>query len=231
MRDSLGGGSSSAGEELTQLETPIDLLDSRLTSLPHTLRILKPETSMSSRWDPFASICLVALVLGTAASKLSAQGTSQSIPEALTRPMEFRGYPALRFAARQPDSLIVRHASISTRHVYFSMPQPAGDVRHKSPFLAWFLSFLVPGGGQGYNGQWGKAAAFFGGAVVGVVVANQETCNSSSICTGPGFWLLLASSVGSQIDAPITAAAINRKAKGEALWLPRTTVTVARIYF
>jgi hypothetical protein len=38
--------------------------------------------------------------------------------------------------------------------------------RHKSPVLAWFLSWLVPGGGQGYNGQWVKAAGFFVPAAV-----------------------------------------------------------------
>ena len=130
-------------------------------------------------------------------------------PEALDRPMD----------------------SISPRQLHFSMPQALGRVRRQSPSLAWFLSFLVPSGGQGYNGHWGKAAAFFGGAVVGVVVPNQETCNSFYFCAGPGFWLLLASSVGSQIDAPISAAAINRRAKGEASWLPRTTLVVATIYF
>ena len=186
---------------------------------------------MSARCQLIPSACLVALVLGTSASQLPAQGTLQSLPEALSRPMEFRSDLAWRFVAKQSDSIIVTHDSMSVRQVHFPVPQSPGGVRHKSPFLAWFLSALVPGGGQGYNGQWGKAAVFFGVAVVGAVVAIPETCKSYSLCTGPWFWLTVASSVGSQIDAPITSAAINRRAKGEALWLPRTTLTIATIYF
>ena len=184
---------------------------------------------MSPRWEHFASTCLVTLALGTPGSRLSAQGIPEAIPEAFIRPIGFRSAFAWHFT-QQLGSITVRDDSISLRQVRFSMPQPPDGVRHKSPFLAWFLSFLVPGGGQGYNGQWGKAAAFFGGAALGVVIANQETCNSFSFCAGPGFWLLAASSVGSQIDAPISASAINRRASREAFRVPQT-ITIARIYF
>jgi hypothetical protein len=208
----------------------IALLDAPLTLVPYALGILNRRRTMSTRCQLIASACLVALVLGTAASQLPAQGPLQSIPEPLSRPMESRSDLAWRFVAKQSDSIIVTHDSISVRQVHFSVPQSPGGVRHKSPFLAWFLSFLVPGGGQGYNGQWGKAAAFFGVAVVGVFVESQETCNSF-FCTGPGFWLYAASSVGSQIDAPISSAAMNRRATGEAVRLPRTTLTIATFYF
>jgi hypothetical protein len=143
---------------------------------------------MISRLEHLAATSLVALILSTGASQLSAQAIRRAPfeTEATARPLQYAD---------------------------FAIPQSPAAARHKSPFLAWFLSFLVPGAGQGYNDQWGKAAAFFGGAVAGVVIANHEECNSFGPCTGAGFWLLVASSVGSQIDAPVSAAAINKAAK------------------
>ncbi len=186
---------------------------------------------MSSRRESLASACLVALIISIGGSQLSAQAPWRSMAAAPGKPIEFRSDLAWHFVARQSDGTVLLNDAVSSRQASFSLPDPLGSVRHKSPLLAWFLSFLVPGGGQGYNGQWGKAAAFFGGAVTGVVVANQETCNSLSFCTGPGIWLLVASSVGSQIDAPISAATINKKAQGEVLRPPQTILVVATIHF
>jgi hypothetical protein len=186
---------------------------------------------MSARWEPIAAAYVLTLLLGTAASQLPAQVARQSMLEARSGPVQLRSAPPWRFVAWQSEGIILSKDSSSPQPVSFSMRQAPSRVQHKSPFLAWFLSFLVPGGGQGYNGQWGKAAAFFGGAVVGLVVANQETCDSFSFCSGPGFWLFVASSVGSQIDAPITAAAINKRAKEEAFRLPQTALIVATIHF
>jgi hypothetical protein len=88
--------------------------------------------------------------------------------------------------------------------------------RHKSPVLAWFLSWLVPGGGQGYNGQWTKAAAFLIPAAIGFGIA---AANDGFSCTGDcgtrdvGLAILVAASIGSQIEAPIAASKINREAR------------------
>jgi hypothetical protein len=133
--------------------------------------------------------------------------------------------------------------------------------RHKSPALAWFLSWLVPGGGQGYNGQWGKAAAFFGAAVVGLALVSSSHCGLtfSTNCGSrdAGLEVLVVSSIGSQIEAPIAASAINRKGRDPAapassfraapilysdpiaLWppgdatgpVPRTGLMLARLHF
>jgi hypothetical protein len=114
-------------------------------------------------------------------------------------------------------------------------PVPASAAaQHKSPFLAWFLSWLVPGGGQGYNGQWGKAAGFFvaGAAGFALVVAN-DGFDCSSDC-GPrdlGLGILAAASIGSQIEAPIAASAINRKARMGASAGSGATVTLATLHF
>jgi hypothetical protein len=102
--------------------------------------------------------------------------------------------------------------------------------RHKSPFLAWFLSWLVPGGGQGYNGQWGKAGLFFAGAVTGValVVSNDGIPCDGGACDA-GLALALVSSLGSQIDGPVTAAKINRQAREAAT--AQVTLTLGAIRF
>ena len=104
--------------------------------------------------------------------------------------------------------------------------------RHKSPFLAWFLSWLVPGGGQGYNGQWGKAAAFFVPAAAGfAVVAASDgfSCTEDCGTRDVGLVIMVAASVGSQIEAPIAASKINRearKARGT-----QVSLTMARVRF
>src|SRR3954470_7510880 len=94
-----------------------------------------------------------ALVLG---SMLVATRSSAQLPLA-SRSWE----PA---AAQVPGSLLDRPAlhwatagiastGASSQHLLTLAPFPADSVpRHKSPVLAWFLSWVVPGGGQGYNG-------------------------------------------------------------------------------
>jgi uncharacterized protein DUF5683 len=104
--------------------------------------------------------------------------------------------------------------------------------RHKSPVLAWFLSWLVPGGGQAYNGQWTKAAAFFGAAAAGfaLVVSNDGfNCTNDCGTRDAGLVVLAISSIGSQIEAPIAASSINREAKKR----PATQVSLSlmRVHF
>ena len=87
----------------------------------------------------------------------------------------------------------------------------------KSPVAAFGLSFMIPGAGQAYNGQWGKGGLMLGGAVVSTVVFAVGVSNSIFSTDGDdglivagfvgmaGFW------VWSMIDAPRTANAINRR--------------------
>ena len=76
-------------------------------------------------------------------------------------------------------------------------------VGYKNPTTAWALSFLIPGGGQFYNGESGKGVAFLGGYAASAAI----------------FWFvswpigltgMLATSIWSQIDAPTTANRLNR---------------------
>jgi hypothetical protein len=101
-------------------------------------------------------------------------------------------------------------------------------MKEKSAGLAWFLSFLVTGAGQAYNGQWGKGVAFFGAGVVGyglMVSAVEEcvydfysdySCNDSGGKATAGLVLFGGAWIWSQIDAPLSANKINKKIRGTA---------------
>lgn len=157
------------------------------------------------------------LVLGSAlmATRTAAQLPQASVPSVSAEP---QGSGTVRWG-RSPQWLkasIVPQDSSLPRILPFSEADTASTPRHKSPFLAWFLSWLVPGGGQGYNGQWGKAAAFFVPAAVGfgLVVANDGfSCNTDCGTRDVGLVVLAVSSVASQIEAPIAASKINREAR------------------
>jgi hypothetical protein len=123
---------------------------------------------------------------------------------------------------------VVQDSSLTPRLV-LPGPQKA-ETRHKSPVLAWFLSWLIPGGGQGYNGQWGKAAAFFVPAAVGFTLAVSNdgfSCSQDCGTRDLGLVILAVASIGSQVEAPIAASKINREARKAS----QVGLTVARINF
>ena len=118
-------------------------------------------------------------------------------------------FPSWSVAGISPGSGLHRLTLVTTS-------EPAAKPRHKSPVLAWFLSWLVPGGGQAYNGQWTKAAGFFGAAAAGfaLVVANDGfNCTNDCGTRDLGLVVLAISSIGSQIEAPFAASSINREAR------------------
>jgi hypothetical protein len=100
-----------------------------------------------------------------------------------------------------------------------SPSEPTAQVTagRKSPAAAFLLSLLIVGGGQGYNGQWGKAALMFGGAAASVAIMQAgsqaddcvewEECGQRDLGAG-GIALFY---LWSLIDAPLTASAINRR--------------------
>ena len=87
----------------------------------------------------------------------------------------------------------------------------------KSPGTAAALSALIVGAGQGYNGEWGKAAGFFGGAVVlggaAIEAANSDACSREDDCAAAGAYVLgwIAVAVWSIVDAHKSAKAINER--------------------
>jgi hypothetical protein len=100
------------------------------------------------------------------------------------------------------------------------------------------LSFVLPGAGQGYNGQWGKAAVFLGVTLVAFTMVTRgdglfaceapdysnDKCSTATV----GALIGAASWIGSQIDAPISAAAINRRGRTAT---PRASVTLLTLRF
>lgn len=80
----------------------------------------------------------------------------------------------------------------------------------KSAFLSGFLSFLIPGVGQMYNGQVGKGVLFMVGALgcsAGGLAAmdGPEALSGSLVICGAAFW------IWSVIDAPISSNKKNRE--------------------
>ena len=97
--------------------------------------------------------------------------------------------------------------------------QPPGNPNYspKSPGLAWFLSFMVPGVGQFYNGDVGKGVGFLVTSVVGssVMSAGMSLVNDDEEEIGAPMVLIgavvsLGSWIWSQIDAPVSAGKKNR---------------------
>ncbi|MBI5477094.1 MAG: hypothetical protein HY964_10215 [Ignavibacteriales bacterium] len=106
----------------------------------------------------------------------------------------------------------------------------AGVSQRKSPTTAFVLSVLVPGGGQYYNGEYGKGAIMTGVAAAGVVLifaAGYEDVfvKDDYYWASYGYWttestpwlsvgigMIVVSSVWSMIDAPLSARKINQSA-------------------
>lgn len=76
-------------------------------------------------------------------------------------------------------------------------------VGYKNPTTAWALSFLIPGGGQFYNGETGKGIVFLGGYAASAAIFWY-------VSWPIGLTGMLVTSVWSQIDAPTTANRLNR---------------------
>jgi hypothetical protein len=105
--------------------------------------------------------------------------------------------------------------------------QSATTANVKSPTTAFLLSFVLPGGGQYYNGEYTKGAIMTGTAVVGAVLMftagyEDKFTADDYYWASYGYWttetttwfyvggaMLLGSSIWSMIDAPISANKIN----------------------
>lgn len=110
---------------------------------------------------------------------------------------------------------------------------------YRSPGLAWLFSFIIPGGGQYYNHQYGKGAAMSALWVGGIATAAtswrrdyyyEPNCyydaNGIYVCDDYGYYgndrgaraqyavgmiSVYGSWIWSMIDAPVMAARINRR--------------------
>lgn len=100
--------------------------------------------------------------------------------------------------------------------------------RHKNPYVAGVLSFLLPGAGQYYNGEISKGLAMTAVRIIGVAMMLNGTATNTTYYGGyyyqetvatPGYWVGLAINVGSfiwsVIDAPVSSGRINRERERE----------------
>jgi hypothetical protein len=88
--------------------------------------------------------------------------------------------------------------------------------KRKNPGVAWGLSFVYPGLGQAYNRDWGRAVGFAGSASLGwgLYYSSWEDCDvfhTRCSIRNASRVMIMAAWIGSQIDAPLRARAINRK--------------------
>lgn len=112
---------------------------------------------------------------------------------------------------------------------------PAGDLRgEKSPGVAWLLSFLVPGVGQHYNGDYTKGVimhvTYIGGFALAVGAGTRDYRNwyqnwdpygnpydqwdrysENTAWLYVGTSLMLSTWIWSQVDAALSAGTINRQ--------------------
>jgi hypothetical protein len=82
------------------------------------------------------------------------------------------------------------------------------NCRDKNPGLAFLFSFLMPGGGQYYNGETVKGVTMTAlslGSIALILTDDGEVTG-----TYIGLAISMANSLWSMIDAPISANAINR---------------------
>ena len=107
-----------------------------------------------------------------------------------------------------------------------------GIIKKKNPWVAFFLSTIITGGGQFYNGQYLKGVAQLGGAIIGIgfilngINGDYRSYTYTSydgeryydyyyaddedkITFGALLWF--GSNLWSMIDAPIAANRINRQ--------------------
>ena len=88
-------------------------------------------------------------------------------------------------------------------------PDRNRKISRKNPALALVCSLLLAGGGQFYNEQYNKGAAFLLGAIVGGAIVGVSSAENA----GPGAVIWLAATLGSAIDAPISANRINQQSQ------------------
>jgi hypothetical protein len=94
--------------------------------------------------------------------------------------------------------------------------------KKKDPLLAFGLSFLITGGGQFYNGQYGKGILQLGAVLVGIsLVASAgdshnhpyDSSEEDEAQVAFGTVMILGGYLWSLIDAPISANRINQESQ------------------
>ena len=133
------------------------------------------------------------------------------------------------FLMRLPDGTFARFNKADIARLDSGTAVRPGEEHHtlKSPALAWFLSFVITGVGQIYNEDVVKGLGLFALGGAGTLLylsGSSDECGGGPECSTTetiGAVIALAAWLGSQIEAPITANAINREVRGRVslnLW-------------
>lgn len=143
-----------------------------------------------------------------------------------------RRLSALAHARVSGTAVALILAAIAVPSAALAQQAPSPEVvfvQEKNPAAAGLFSFLIPGGGQVYNGQIGKGLVFFGGTLGAVMLAQNSIENGDEECarrleeepgltscsSGGGGALLVAGGlwVVSIVDAVRTAKRLNAEAR------------------
>lgn len=106
----------------------------------------------------------------------------------------------------------MRYTVIVLALLFLTAPLSAQDSadQYRDPFVAGAFSFLIPGAGQGYNGQWGKGVMFLGSEVAMIwlssSVASSRTCSGGESQTCPLAQGLAVAAVGTWVWGIVDAA-------------------------
>jgi hypothetical protein len=107
-----------------------------------------------------------------------------------------------------------RNSSYANDYNY-ELLQDTVKVNEKSPWLAFLLSYFLPGMGQIYNGETVKGILLAGGFVAGASMAvlgaggSEHSSSTNKPIFYSGLTMAAVSYLWSLIDAPISASRIN----------------------
>ena len=114
-------------------------------------------------------------------------------------------------------------------------PASVRFVEYHSPVAAGIFSFLIPGAGQAYNGEWEKGGIIFGAGIVFYTMAAATQKHYDADCdalqgrpgecgnVAPVFFALAF--LGNWVSAVVDAAQTAKRLNAEALAQPSVTFT------
>ncbi len=182
-------------------------------------------------------LCFFGMLLANTCSL--AQQTAQDVVQlkdgSVVRGTIIEQVPNVSLKIQTDDGKIFSYEMANVQKIYteeIESFQPAAGTKAKSPTLSFLLSFLIPGGGQYYNGQTTKGiiqtTVYVGGAVTLFGLGYDNRTESrfdpnrggyyDHVVTETTTWwyvglgLAGGAAIWSMIDAPITASRMNKKA-------------------
>ena len=124
------------------------------------------------------------------------------------------------FLMRLPDGTFARFNKADIAETKQQTAIADEHTNLKNPALSWLLSFVITGGGQIYNEDVAKGVGLLVIGTAGGIMfltADREECIYNADCSTKrtvGALVSIAAWVGSQIEAPLRAGAINREVRG-----------------